>query len=86
MSEVTVEFKLYASLMDYLPAGAHNHAIKVKLSEGATVFDVMDRYQVPREQAHLVVCNGVFMPPSQRQAYQLQDGDVIALWPPVAGG
>lgn len=86
MSEVTVEFKLYASLMEYLPPGALNHAVKVKLSEGATVFDVMDRYQVPREQAHLVVCNGVFMPPSQRQTYQLQDGDVIALWPPVAGG
>ncbi|MET0108378.1 MAG: sulfur carrier protein ThiS [Candidatus Thiodiazotropha sp.] len=86
MSEVNVEFKLYASLMAYLPSGAANHAVNVTLSEGATIFDLMERYQVPRAQAHLVVCNGLFVPPSQRETYRLKDGDVIALWPPVAGG
>ncbi|MBW9265010.1 MAG: sulfur carrier protein ThiS [Candidatus Thiodiazotropha endolucinida] len=83
---MNVEFKLYASLMTYLPSGATDHAVNVTLSEGATIFDLMERYQVPREQAHLVVCNGLFVPPSQRETYRLQDGDVIALWPPVAGG
>ncbi|MEW8029043.1 MAG: MoaD/ThiS family protein [Candidatus Thiodiazotropha sp.] len=83
---MNVEFKLYASLMTYLPPGATDHSVSVKLSDGATLFDLMDRYQVPREQAHLVVCNGLFVPPSQRETYRLRDGDVIALWPPVAGG
>ncbi|MBT2968966.1 MAG: molybdopterin synthase sulfur carrier subunit [gamma proteobacterium symbiont of Ctena orbiculata] len=81
-----VKFKLYASLMAYLPPGASDHTVSVSLSEGATIFDLMDSYQVPREQAHLVVCNGLFVPPSQRESYRLQDGDVVALWPPVAGG
>ncbi|MGD8912452.1 MAG: MoaD/ThiS family protein [Candidatus Thiodiazotropha sp.] len=81
-----VEFKLYASLMAYLPAEAKNNAVSVKVAEGATIFDLMDRYQVPRQQAHLVVCNGLFLPPSQRERYRLRDGDVVALWPPVAGG
>jgi thiamine biosynthesis protein ThiS len=83
---VQVEFKLYASLMAYLPVEAKDNAVSVKVTDGATLFDLMDRYQVPREQAHLVVCNGLFIPPSQRESHRLRDGDVVALWPPVAGG
>jgi thiamine biosynthesis protein ThiS len=83
---VQIEFKLYASLMAYLPAEAKDNAVSVKVTDGATLFDLMDRYQVPREQAHLVVCNGLFIPPSQRESHRLRDGDVVALWPPVAGG
>jgi thiamine biosynthesis protein ThiS len=83
---VQVEFKLYAGLMAYLPPGATDHAVSVKIAEGTTLFDLMDRYHVPRGQAHLVVCNGLFVPPSQRETYRLRDGDVVALWPPVAGG
>ncbi|MES9832009.1 MAG: MoaD/ThiS family protein [Candidatus Thiodiazotropha sp. DIVDIV] len=83
---IEVEFKLFASLMSFLPAGAKEHSVLVKMPEGATVYDLMDKYQVPREQAHLVVCNGLFVPPSQRTTKVLNDGDSIALWPPVAGG
>ncbi|MCG8487888.1 MAG: MoaD/ThiS family protein [Candidatus Thiodiazotropha sp.] len=83
---IQVEFKLFASLMSYLPAGAKDHAVMVEMADGSTVYDLMDKYQVPREQAHLVVCNGLFVPPSQRESHCLQDGDSIALWPPVAGG
>ncbi|MEJ2622695.1 MAG: MoaD/ThiS family protein [Candidatus Thiodiazotropha sp.] len=83
---IQVEFKLFASLMSYLPAGAKDHTVMVAMPDGATVYDLMEKYQVPREQAHLVVCNGLFVPPSQRGSQSLQDGDSIALWPPVAGG
>lgn len=86
VSVIQVEFKLFASLMSYLPAGASEHAVLVEMPEGSTVYDLMDKYQVPREQAHLVVCNGLFVPPSQRDTHSLKDGDSIALWPPVAGG
>jgi sulfur carrier protein ThiS len=33
-----------------------------------------------------VLVNGIFVPPSQRQAKALSDGDTLAVWPPVAGG
>jgi molybdopterin converting factor small subunit len=72
--------------MAYLPAEAKDNAVIVKVTDGATLFELMDRYQVPREQAHLVICNGLFVPPSQRESHRLRDGDVVALWPPVAGG
>jgi sulfur-carrier protein len=83
---VNVELKLFADLMRYLPANARQQSIRVEMPEGSTIYHLMDCFQVPREQAHLVVCNGLFIPPSQRDCYQLQDQDVIALWPPVAGG
>ena len=83
---VNIEFKLFADLMRYLPTHAKRQSVSVEMPEGATIHDLMDRFQVPKEQAHLVICNGRFIPPSQRETYQLQDQDIIALWPPVAGG
>ncbi|MCU7797471.1 MAG: MoaD/ThiS family protein [Candidatus Thiodiazotropha sp. (ex Semelilucina semeliformis)] len=72
--------------MVYLPADAQKHSVSVKLPKKTTILELMDRFKVPHEQAHLVIRNGEFVPPSQRITCQLQDGDVIALWPPVAGG
>jgi sulfur carrier protein ThiS len=83
---IRVDFKLYADLMHYLPPNAKQQSISVEMPEGSTIYDLMERFQVPREQAHLVICNGLFIPSSQRGTYQLQARDVIALWPPVAGG
>ena len=83
---VHVEFKLFASLVEYLPANARGHSVDVDLPEGTTIYDLMDRFHVPREQAHLVVRNGIFVHFAERDSYKLQEGDVIALWPPVAGG
>jgi sulfur carrier protein ThiS len=83
---ISVDFKLYADLMRYLPPDAKQQSVHVDMPEGSTLYDLMERFQVPKEQAHLVICNGLFIPPSQRGTYQLQQHDVIALWPPVAGG
>jgi sulfur carrier protein ThiS len=83
---VSVEFKLYADLMRYLPAAAKQQSVRVEMPAGSSIYDLMERFQVPREEAHLVICNGLFIPPSQRATYLLQEHDVIALWPPVAGG
>ena len=35
---------------------------------------------------HLVLVNGVYVPPEQRAERVLKDGDVLAIWPPIAGG
>ena len=83
---VSIEFKLFADLMQYLPANAKQQSVKLEMPDGSTIYDLMDRFQIPREQAHLVIRNGRFVPPSQCMRYQLRNGDIIALWPPVAGG
>jgi len=33
-----------------------------------------------------VLINGVFVPPDERATSVLRDGDVLAVWPPIAGG
>jgi sulfur carrier protein ThiS len=35
---------------------------------------------------HLVLVNGSFVPPEQRATRELVEGDVLAIWPPIAGG
>jgi len=33
-----------------------------------------------------VLLNGIFVPPSQRESTAIAEGDVVSVWPPVAGG
>ena len=81
-----VHLELYASLMRYLPPDALRHKVSLDVPAGTTVHALLDRNQVPFEQAHLVLRNGVFLHQEERDRTPLEDGDVIAAWPPVAGG
>jgi hypothetical protein len=82
-----ITFKLYAGLNGYLPEGADKHAIKIDVPADVTACDLIDRFRVPREMAHLVLLNGVYLPPEERdQPGRIRDGDTLAIWPPVAGG
>ncbi|MGB9149478.1 MAG: MoaD/ThiS family protein, partial [Burkholderiales bacterium] len=38
------------------------------------------------EWVHLVLLNGVYVYPPERQTTRLRDGDALAIWPPIAGG
>lgn len=81
-----ITFKLYATLTGYLPADAERHAVKLDVPENATAYEIIEQFKVPREMAHLVLLNGVYLQPEQRNANILQEGDTLAVWPPVAGG
>jgi len=81
-----IRLKLYASLGEYLPAGAADNMVELEVEEGATPSALIERYQIPRRLAHLVLRNGVFIPPGERDTTALADGDTLAIWPPVAGG
>ncbi|HHH38476.1 MAG TPA: MoaD/ThiS family protein [Sedimenticola sp.] len=82
---MNITFKLYASLSAYLPAEAKGHAVALRIPEGTTPLEVLERHGVPLAQVQLVLRNGVFVPPSQRQQ-ALAEGDELAVWPAVAGG
>jgi len=78
--------KLYATLSQYLPDGTSEHTTTINVDETATPFGIIDQFKVPRESAHLVLLNGVYIKPSDRTEPVLKDGDTLAIWPPVAGG
>lgn len=80
-----VNFKLYASLGQYLPPGAEDHQVALDVADGMTPAKLLEQQGVPQAEVHLVLVNGVFIPPSQRDR-PLAEGDQLAVWPAVAGG
>ena len=82
-----ITFKLYASLTQYLPAEARtDNRIGLELADGATVAQVIEPFGLPPKLVHLVLVNGHYVAPEKRLSHALQDGDVLAIWPPIAGG
>ena len=79
-------FKLYAALADLLPGTLTENAIDIEVDPGISIFDVIDQFKVPRKSAHLVLLNGIYVAPDDRHKSVLNDGDTLAIWPPVAGG
>jgi len=86
-ADIAITFKLYATLQDLLPAGTRRNAIGIEVPGNVTLNEIIDRFKVPRELAHLVLVNGHFQCEADRdQRGALKEGDVLAIWPPVAGG
>lgn len=82
-----ITFKLYATLQHKLPATAVDNAVDVEVEENVSLFELIDQFGVPRESAHLVLVNGAYIGEDQRsEPGLLTEGDVVAVWPPVAGG
>jgi len=81
-----ITLKLYAMLSMYLPPGTKDNQIDIEVEDNATPASVLAKYMVPPENCHLVLINGVFVAPGQRELYRLDENDAIAVWPPIAGG
>jgi len=82
-----ITFKLYASLTQYLPADARRgNQIPLELRDGASIAEIIEPFGMPEKLVHLVLVNGVYVPPEQRLSFVPRDGDVLAIWPPIAGG
>ena len=81
-----VELKLYATLMRYLPAEADGHSVILDLPEGMTAAKLIEDRGLPKESCFLVLVDGTYLTPEEREARPLKDGDVLSIWPPIAGG
>lgn len=81
-----ITLKLYASLKQFLPDGTRGNEAEVDLAEGASVQSMLDDIGMPAGVYKLVLVNGVFIVPEERETLLFVEGDVLAIWPPVAGG
>jgi sulfur carrier protein ThiS len=81
-----ITFKLYASLTDYLPP-AHRvgNQMPLQVAQGASIAQIIEPFQ-PLKMVHLVLINGHYVAPEERGSRKLAEGDVLAIWPPIAGG
>ncbi len=82
-----ITFKLYASLTQYLPAEARSsNRIEIDVPADASIAQIVEPFMMPPKLLHLVLVNGVYILPDQRATRTLVEGDVLAIWPPIAGG
>ncbi len=82
-----ITFKLFATLTDYLPPHARGeNQVALEVDPAASIEQIVAPYGLPHKLVHLVLVNGVYVPPAERATRTLAEGDVLAIWPPIAGG
>jgi sulfur carrier protein ThiS len=82
-----ITLKLYATLTDYLPAAARrDNLVQMDVEESATIASLIEPLGLPPRLVHLVLVNGVYVEPAERATRTFHEGDVLAIWPPIAGG
>jgi sulfur carrier protein ThiS len=82
-----ITFKLFASLTDFLPSEVRRaNLMELEVAEQATILQVIEPFGLPEKMVHLVLINGTYIAPEHRATKPLQEGDVLAIWPPIAGG
>ena len=77
-----VEVRLFALLEQYLPVGSRGDGVVLDLPPGTTVGHVVESLKIPHELSCITVVNGHDAPPER----VLVAGDVLAMFPPLAGG
>ena len=77
-----VELKLYASLRSYLPEDIDGKNSELHVDEGKTVGELIRELSIPEDAPKILFVNGIHAD----KARVLEDGDRLALFPPIAGG
>ncbi|MFO7693662.1 MAG: MoaD/ThiS family protein [Vicinamibacterales bacterium] len=82
-----VTLKLFASLAVHLQAEARSgHSVELDVDPGTTVLDVIRRQGIPEALCAIVLVDGHWVARPDRATQAMLDGQVLAIWPPVAGG
>ena len=77
-----VEVRLFATLARYLPKPSQGGSTDLDVAEGSVVADVAVALGIPVDLPRIVVVNGEDADEGRR----LHAGDVVTLFPPLAGG
>lgn len=74
---IKVEVRLFA----YFREGREKKQI-MELEDGTTIINILDKLNINEEEASIILLNGIDGPTDR----ELEDGDVLSLFPPVGGG
>lgn len=77
-----VEVKLFATLRDYLPKGSGKFSCKMEIEGQTRIRDLLERLKIPKEIPKIILVNGIH----GKEDQVLKEGDVVSIFPPVAGG
>jgi molybdopterin converting factor small subunit len=79
---IRVKAKLFATLRDYLPPDVPGSEMVVELEECAKIEEVISRFNIPDDMELIIMVNSAHA----KKTKVLEDGDVLSLFPPIAGG
>ncbi|HSG42471.1 MAG TPA: MoaD/ThiS family protein [Anaerolineales bacterium] len=77
-----IRVKMIANYRDALPPGHKHGVIEMDVAKGATVYDVISRFDIPLNDESVIVLNGLTVDMST----PLQEGDMVTAFSAIAGG
>lgn len=81
-----IKVKLFAMLREKLPPESNGEDVDLEVAEGITARDIIKQLEIPPQLAHLVMIDGYHLLPDEITSRPLQPGEILAIFPPVAGG
>ena len=60
--------------------------MELDIARESTIADVIAPFALPMNMVRLVLINGIYVEPKGRSRIPAGPGDVLAIWPPIAGG
>lgn len=72
-----IEIRLFASFRN-----ERWKSKRMPINEDSHIYHVLDLLHINKEEIGMILVNGTY----QTVDYKLNDGDILALFPPVAGG
>jgi sulfur-carrier protein len=79
---VRVEVRLFATLSSFLPPASRDGAVLLEVPPDSTVHDVLQQLGVPADLERVALVNGT----DATAERALHAGDVLTVFPPLAGG
>lgn len=77
-----IEVRLFANFREYLPKDSDRFSCKLELAEGARISDLLGHLKIPAKAGKIILLNTG----PGREEDLLKDGDVVGIFPPIAGG
>lgn len=77
-----IRIKLIGNYRDHLPPGTKNGTVELEAPDGATVRDVISRFDIPLDDSSVIVLNGLTVDLSA----PVSEGDTVAAFSAIAGG
>ena len=76
-----IKIQLFANFRDYLPKRSLK-SCELEVDYPSSVADVIKQLRIPSDHRKIILINGI---PS-KETDLLKEGDILSIFPPVAGG
>ena len=79
-----IEMKFFSGLQEYLPENSSKNSCRIETSQGNSVEDILHELKIPcqRLSGLLIMANGIHV----KLGYVPKNGDVVSVFPAIAGG